>query len=48
MEHTKEALRRHNVPSMWVIIIALIALVAHGLITGGTSDYEADRVEQGR
>ena len=48
MEHTKAALRRHNVPSMWIVVFALIALVAHGLITGNPSDYEADRVEQGQ
>jgi len=46
MEHTKEALRRHNVPSMWIVVIALIALVANGLITGTDTDYEADKVEQ--
>ncbi len=48
MENTKEALRRHNVPSMWIVLFALIALVAHGIITGSPSDYEADRVEQSR
>ena len=48
MEHTKEALRRHNVPSMWIVLLALAMLVAHGLITGTSSDYEADKVEQGQ
>jgi len=48
MEHTKEALRRHNVPSMWIVLLALAMLVAHGLITGAPPDYEDDKVEQSR